>query len=118
MVAVTRNVWIVLVCLAVAGAGDAISGVFRMAIWNQTISSALADHRIGVVHWIGLGGLDSRRDHDPACLTRTSIPLTVDHRGLLRSRMNDHRIGLTPPPGIVGKHPTRRGALTPSVVNS
>jgi MFS family permease len=47
-VAVTRNVWIVLVCLAVAGAGDAVSGVFRMAIWNQTIPDALRGRLAGI----------------------------------------------------------------------
>jgi MFS family permease len=30
-----------LACLAVAGAGDAISGIFRSAMWNQTVPDAL-----------------------------------------------------------------------------
>jgi MFS family permease len=47
-VAITRNVWIVLVCLAVAGAGDAVSGVFRMAIWNQTIPDVLRGRLAGI----------------------------------------------------------------------
>ena len=47
-VAVTRNVWFVLFCLAVAGAGDSVSGIFRMAIWNQTIPDALRGRLAGI----------------------------------------------------------------------
>jgi MFS family permease len=32
-----RSVWLVLVMLAIAGAADLISGLFRSVIWNQTI---------------------------------------------------------------------------------
>jgi MFS family permease len=46
--ALTRNVWFVLFCLAVAGAGDAVSGVFRMAIWNQTIPDVLRGRLAGI----------------------------------------------------------------------
>ena len=31
------HLWLALVCLAVAGGADMVSGVFRMTIWNQTI---------------------------------------------------------------------------------
>ncbi|MER7429386.1 MFS transporter [Nonomuraea rubra] len=31
------NVWLVFVCIALAGAADMISGIFRMTMWNQTI---------------------------------------------------------------------------------
>lgn len=37
----TRNVWLVLLFLTLAGALDMISGVFRSTIWNQTIPDAL-----------------------------------------------------------------------------
>jgi len=37
----SQSLWPALVCLAVAGGADAISGVFRMTIWNQTIPEAL-----------------------------------------------------------------------------
>jgi MFS family permease len=47
-VAATRNVWIVLACLAMAGAGDSVSGIFRMAIWNQTIPDALRGRLAGI----------------------------------------------------------------------
>jgi len=35
------TLWPALACLAVAGAADAISGIFRMTMWNQTIPDAL-----------------------------------------------------------------------------
>lgn len=35
------TLWPALAWLAVAGAADAISGIFRMTIWNQTIPDAL-----------------------------------------------------------------------------
>jgi MFS family permease len=47
-VVVTRDVWLALGCLALAGAGDAVSGMFRMAIWNQTIPDALRGRLAGV----------------------------------------------------------------------
>jgi MFS family permease len=46
--AVTQSVWIVLACLAGAGAADAVSGVFRGAIWNQTIPDALRGRLAGI----------------------------------------------------------------------
>jgi MFS family permease len=30
-----------LACLVIAGAADAVSGIFRMTLWNQTIPNAL-----------------------------------------------------------------------------
>jgi MFS family permease len=38
---ISRSLWPALACLAVAGGADAISGMFRMTIWNQTIPDAL-----------------------------------------------------------------------------
>jgi len=35
------TLWPALACLALAGAADAISGIFRMTMWNQTIPDAL-----------------------------------------------------------------------------
>ena len=37
----TRNLVVALFCLALAGAADMVSGLFRMTIWNQTIPDAL-----------------------------------------------------------------------------
>src|SRR6185436_2714569 len=37
----SATLWPALACLAVAGGADAVSGIFRMTIWNQTIPDAL-----------------------------------------------------------------------------
>jgi MFS family permease len=36
-----RSLWLALVFLAAAGAADMISGIFRMAVWNQTIPASI-----------------------------------------------------------------------------
>lgn len=42
------EVWMVLVCLAVAGAGDMLSGLGRSTIWNQTIPEELRGRLAGI----------------------------------------------------------------------
>ncbi|WP_330238562.1 MFS transporter [Streptomyces sp. NBC_00525] len=42
------NVWLVLCCLALAGAGDMLSGLGRSTIWNQTIPEALRGRLAGI----------------------------------------------------------------------
>lgn len=42
------NVWLVLVCLAFAGAGDMLSGLGRSTIWNQTIPEELRGRLAGI----------------------------------------------------------------------
>ncbi|MFJ9826442.1 MFS transporter [Streptomyces sp. NPDC101160] len=42
------NVWPVLLCLAVAGAGDMLSGLGRSTIWNQTIPEELRGRLAGI----------------------------------------------------------------------
>ncbi|MEV7119840.1 MFS transporter [Kitasatospora griseola] len=42
------NVWLVLLCLALAGAADQISGVARSTIWNQSIPDELRGRLAGV----------------------------------------------------------------------
>lgn len=42
------NVWLVLLCLAVAGAGDMLSGLGRSTIWNQTIPEELRGRLAGI----------------------------------------------------------------------
>ena len=37
----SRNLWLALLCLAIAGAADNVSALFRMTIWNQTIPDRL-----------------------------------------------------------------------------
>ncbi|MEU0676858.1 MFS transporter [Streptomyces sp. NPDC006172] len=44
----TRNVWLVLLCLVLAGACDMVSGVFRAAMWNQTIPDELRGRLAGI----------------------------------------------------------------------
>ena len=42
------RLWLALLCLAIAGASDMISGVFRMIIWNQTIPDHLRGRQAGI----------------------------------------------------------------------
>ncbi|MEU6864536.1 MFS transporter [Streptomyces sp. NPDC046876] len=42
------NIWLVLVCLAAAGAGDMLSGLGRATIWNQTIPEGLRGRLAGI----------------------------------------------------------------------
>ncbi|MFD8795803.1 MFS transporter, partial [Streptomyces vinaceus] len=42
------NIWVVLACLAVAGAGDMLSGLGRATIWNQTIPEELRGRLAGI----------------------------------------------------------------------
>ncbi|MEU6605807.1 MFS transporter [Streptomyces shenzhenensis] len=44
----TSNVWLVLLCLALAGAGDMLSGLGRSTIWNQTIPDELRGRLAGI----------------------------------------------------------------------
>ncbi|MGC9495811.1 MFS transporter, partial [Streptomyces sp. WG7] len=44
----TSQVWLVLVCLALAGAGDMVSGLGRSTIWNQTIPDRLRGRLAGI----------------------------------------------------------------------
>jgi MFS family permease len=43
-----HSLWLALVCLALAGAGDAISGIFRGTLWNETIPDRLRGRLAGV----------------------------------------------------------------------
>jgi MFS family permease len=42
------NVWLVLLCLTLAGAFDMVSGIFRGAMWNQTIPDELRGRLAGI----------------------------------------------------------------------
>jgi MFS family permease len=42
------NLWLALLFLALAGAADAVSGVFRMTIWNQTIPDHMRGRLAGI----------------------------------------------------------------------
>lgn len=43
-----HQLWLALFFLALAGAGDTISGLFRMAMWNQTIPTRLRGRLAGI----------------------------------------------------------------------
>jgi MFS family permease len=42
------SLWIALIALAIAGAADMISGVFRSTLWNQSIPDAMRGRMAGV----------------------------------------------------------------------
>jgi MFS family permease len=42
------HLWLALFCLALAGAADMVSGLFRMTIWNQTIPNHLRGRLAGI----------------------------------------------------------------------
>lgn len=42
------SLWLVAVCLALAGAADMISGVFRSTVWNQTIPEGMRGRLAGI----------------------------------------------------------------------
>ena len=44
----TARLWLALLCLALAGAADTVSGLFRMTIWNQTIPDHLRGRLAGI----------------------------------------------------------------------
>ncbi|MEV0150912.1 MULTISPECIES: MFS transporter [unclassified Nonomuraea] len=48
LASVASSVWLVFACLALAGAADMISGIFRMTIWNQTIPEELRGRLAGI----------------------------------------------------------------------
>ncbi|MBC7274029.1 MAG: MFS transporter [Streptomyces sp.] len=45
---IAPNVWLVLLCLTLAGGCDMVSGVFRSAMWNQTIPDELRGRLAGI----------------------------------------------------------------------
>ncbi|GGP98042.1 MFS transporter [Streptomyces mutabilis] len=45
---IAGNVWLVLLCFVLAGACDMVSGVFRGAMWNQTIPDELRGRLAGI----------------------------------------------------------------------
>ncbi|MFJ8359851.1 MFS transporter [Streptomyces sp. NPDC093984] len=45
---VARNLWLVLLCLTLGGCFDMVSGIFRAAVWNQTIPDELRGRLAGI----------------------------------------------------------------------
>ncbi|MGV9255764.1 MFS transporter [Streptomyces sp. NPDC003697] len=56
MAGLADNVWLVLLLLTVAGGCDAISGIFRQTIWNQTIPDELRG-RLAGFEMLSIAGL-------------------------------------------------------------
>jgi MFS family permease len=48
LAALMPSIWGMFACLAVAGAADMISGIFRMTMWNQTIPNELRGRLAGI----------------------------------------------------------------------
>ncbi|MFG1614939.1 MFS transporter [Nonomuraea wenchangensis] len=48
LAALAPNIWLVVVCMALAGAADMVSGIFRSTMWNQTIPSELRGRLAGI----------------------------------------------------------------------
>jgi len=45
---VMPSIWLVMVCLALAGAADLVSGVFRATVWSQTIPETMRGRLAGI----------------------------------------------------------------------
>ncbi|MEU1391986.1 MULTISPECIES: MFS transporter [unclassified Nonomuraea] len=48
LTALAPSVWLVFLCIALAGAADMISGIFRTTMWNQTIPQELRGRLAGI----------------------------------------------------------------------
>jgi MFS family permease len=48
LTALAPNLWLVFLCIALAGAADMISGTFRITMWNQTIPQELRGRLAGI----------------------------------------------------------------------
>jgi len=48
LVGLTTNIWLVLLFLALAGGADMVSGIFRGAMWNQTIPDEVRGRMAGI----------------------------------------------------------------------
>jgi len=46
--AFAKSLWVAVACLALAGAADTVSGIFRMTIWNATIPNELRGRLSGI----------------------------------------------------------------------
>lgn len=44
----SRNLWVIVLCLAAAGAADTVSAIFRQVIWNETIPNQMRGRLAGI----------------------------------------------------------------------
>ena len=85
------TLWVALLCLALAGAADAVSGVFRATIWNETIPDRLRGRLAGVemISWSSgpmLGNADAGTTESlPGCAARWSAAGSSAWRARRRS---------------------------------
>jgi MFS family permease len=79
----TNVLWLALVCLAVAGAMDAISGLFRSVIWNETIPDRLRGRLAGVEMISYTSGPTLGNFEAGALASLTSVRISVVSGGVL-----------------------------------
>jgi len=79
----TNVLWMALACLAVAGAMDAISGLFRSVIWNETIPDRLRGRLAGVEMISYTSGPTLGNFEAGALAALTSVRTSVVSGGLL-----------------------------------
>jgi MFS family permease len=79
----TNVLWLALACLAVAGAMDAISGLFRSVIWNETIPDRLRGRLAGVEMISYTSGPTLGNFEAGALASLTSVRTSVVSGGLL-----------------------------------
>jgi MFS family permease len=79
----TNVLWLALACLAVAGAMDAISGLFRSVIWNETIPDRLRGRLAGVEMISYTSGPTLGNFEAGALAALTSVRTSIVSGGLL-----------------------------------
>ncbi|MGW7578518.1 MFS transporter [Streptomyces sp. NPDC054765] len=78
-----RNVWLVLLLLTVAGAFDMVSGIFRSAMWNQTIPDELRGRLAGIELLSYAAGPQMGQVRVGGMAALTSVRTSVSLGGLL-----------------------------------
>ena len=100
--------WVAVACLVVAGGMDSISGIFRSAMWNETIPDHLRGRLAGVemISWSSGPLLGDAEAGLVAALT--SVRASVDQRRhRLRGRHGRPRLRATTVLGL--RQPRSRG---------
>lgn len=77
------SLWAALVCLSLAGAGDTVSGIFRSAIWNQTIPDVLRGRLAGIEMISYTAGPSLGNFEAGAVAAAWGVPFSVVSGGLL-----------------------------------
>jgi MFS family permease len=77
------SLWPALVCLAIAGGADAVSGMFRMTMWNQTIPDALRGRLAGIEMVSYMSGPLLGHAEAGAVAALAGVPASIVSGGLL-----------------------------------